>query len=1096
MKIKSLFIILLAVGISATVYFSKQTKVLAEYSSRTSQESLMSPEGRDYIYHALKSNISTGKIEAQDYIDMKKAVSKYKSKANKSIDYTWTELGPDNFGGRTRAILPVGESTVFAGSVAGGLWKSTNSGNSWNKVETDFRIVGSIGQAVNGDIYVGTGSSFESGNGGNGSSGFIGEGLYYSSDGGDSFTLVEETEPNFMVNNDGWAFINAIAKDPGHDSRVWFAAEEGVGYIENGGSPVLVDNGLGSNVRGQDIEISSDGSTILLSINNAKIKISTDGGQTFVGANEGTDLPSSGGARARVAISPSDPDFLYVMFSNSSGSFGGLWQSTDNGASWNNIVPEGVDYLNITGTQGNYDLALAVHPNEPSMVFLGGLTIWKAGSEIIEEQITTYFGFGSDHVHPDIHEITFSDNGMMYIGCDGGVYGSADFGQSFFVLNNGYNTQTFYNMAQSSDLNGVIGGAQDNGSIYIPGDGSMMSDLSGFPVSGGDGFGCEISLVTEGIGIGIVTSQNGTVRRANVNGNNPPASFYDNNIINQTGLGGDTGEAGPFYTDIALFEDTEDEDSQLTIEVVNPYLYDLFDTDLTDDEPVQIAVETNNKNIEFLYTLADDEIFHYWAEIERPALVTLEPLTQDPTYWWLNPQPLEEIVEVCILDTISSTLDTIIGSITPILYCDTNFVYDTIIDLPDTLIVDTFFVDCITIGFDTTMVTQMSYTTELVCHDEWHYAADVVTDVREHKLISDPYTSLFAVGFSGADGLWVTREALNYNVSPSWMRIVDVIPAQGVKSLTFSHDGDRLYYTVWNFSNTTRNVYEVSNLDQLYNAGPNGYTGGDIDNLNHRVIRNNAGGQITGIACDYNNPGHMVISVGQYGNTGQGKVQETWNADADDVDDIIWEDIWIPSSDASGLSKMPCYSVIIDRMDETGETIVVGTEFGIFATEDGGDNWSHEINDPSSNMTRGIDRTPVFELRQQVVSSKRWWHPENTGAIYAATHGRGMFRSDTNLSGEISVSEIENSSLLNGLEIYPNPTSNTATVTFELFSNEDVLLKIYTIQGELVKTISKDNLKRGKTSIQLDVNTFTQGNYILHLEAGNSSKTGKFMVIK
>ncbi len=675
----------------------------------------------------------------------------------------------------------------------------------------------------------------------------------------------------------------------------------------------------------------------------------------------------------------------------------------------------------------------------------------------------------------------------MYIGCDGGVYGSANLGQTFFELNRGYNTQTFYKIANSSALNKVLGGAQDNGTIYIPGDGSLPTLQSGLPASGGDGFGCEISLVTEGATVAFVTSQNNSLGRINVSAAAPPSPFYDNNITNFTGLS--DGNGLPFHTDIALFEDTEDEDSQQTIELVNPYDYDLFDADLTDDTPVQLLVHTNNKNIPFMYTLEDT--LHYWATIERPELTTLEPLTQDPNYWWLNPQPFDTIYNVCVVDTTEIIIDTIIGSINPIEFCDTTYFTDTIFFQGDSIPVDTFFINCITLGYDTIFVPDTTFITETICHDEYHYFADVVENVREHKLIQDPYTSLFALGFAGDDGIWVTREALNFNVSPSWMRIVDNAPGSGTKALTFSTDGDRLYYTGWG----TSSVKVVSNLDQLYKAGDNGYTGGDIDNLEISTVLPSAGGQITGIACDYHNPNHMVVSVGQYGQVSNGKVQETWNAlDANPS----WSNIWIPNNSPDpNLAKMPCYDVIIDREDETGATIIVGTEFGIFATENGGDSWATEVNDPADPSTStGIDRTPVFDLRQQVVLGKRWWHPENTGSIYAGTHGRGIFRSDATLDPAVGIDEASASKDSNVLSIYPNPTNALATIEFTLSQNQDVIINVFSIQGELVKTITKDNLTKGDKTLKLDVKDLPIGNYILQLDAGNSSKVGKFVIMR
>src|SRR5206468_6485466 len=46
----------------------------------------------------------------------------------------WTERGPNKVGGRTRAfaIDVANPTTLLAGSVAGGIWRSTNDGASWS----------------------------------------------------------------------------------------------------------------------------------------------------------------------------------------------------------------------------------------------------------------------------------------------------------------------------------------------------------------------------------------------------------------------------------------------------------------------------------------------------------------------------------------------------------------------------------------------------------------------------------------------------------------------------------------------------------------------------------------------------------------------------------------------------------------------------------------------------------------------------------------------------------------------------------------------------------------------------------------------------
>ncbi len=100
---------------------------------------------------------------------------------------TWSERGPDNVGGRTRALIfdpndPTQE-TVYAGGVSGGLWKNTaisDSNSAWSYVGISENLsVSSIAIDPNdANIwYVGTGESYTGGDG-------VGNGLWKTTDGG------------------------------------------------------------------------------------------------------------------------------------------------------------------------------------------------------------------------------------------------------------------------------------------------------------------------------------------------------------------------------------------------------------------------------------------------------------------------------------------------------------------------------------------------------------------------------------------------------------------------------------------------------------------------------------------------------------------------------------------------------------------------------------------------------------------------------------------------------------------------------------------------------------------------------------------------
>ena len=159
---------------------------------RTVIEESQSFKGAYEYMMSLKADPATGKIPYDLVLNAKQEVSDIlRTRSAAATSLLWAEMGPDNVGGRTRAILIDKDNTdkIFAGGVSGGLWLSLNAGLNWNIVEgtdaLDFSGVVSICQASNGDIYFGTGEGSTVGSFGgnsNGSTGIIGGGIYKSTD--------------------------------------------------------------------------------------------------------------------------------------------------------------------------------------------------------------------------------------------------------------------------------------------------------------------------------------------------------------------------------------------------------------------------------------------------------------------------------------------------------------------------------------------------------------------------------------------------------------------------------------------------------------------------------------------------------------------------------------------------------------------------------------------------------------------------------------------------------------------------------------------------------------------------------------------------
>jgi hypothetical protein len=82
------------------------------------------------------------------------------------------------------------------------------------------------------------------------------------------------------------------------------------------------------------------------------------------------------------------------------------------------------------------------------------------------------------------------------------------------------------------------------------------------------------------------------------------------------------------------------------------------------------------------------------------------------------------------------------------------------------------------------------------------------------------------------------------------------------------------------------------------------------------------------------------------------------------------------------------------------------------------------------------------------------------------------------------------------LKIYPNPVSNTATVSFSIPQSGNVSFKLFDIQGRLAKTITNRILEPGEQQIVLNTENMKPGIYLLKMESKNYSVTKKIVIVK
>lgn len=393
----------------------------------------------------------------------------------------WKEVGPNNIGGRTRALLidkndPNG-NTIWAGGVGGGLWKSRNINAEipvWNKVNDYLEnlAIGAIEQDPNDPqvMYLGTGEGYNNGDA------IAGLGIFRSIDGGDTWDLLPSTlNNNFRYTQD--IFI--------HPSGKMYAATRN-GVYESLDQGVSWARSHFQNSTFYDIVHDPVNELIYASYTTGILK-SADNGENWTRISGSTTGFPNFLTRVELAISQSNPEWLYIIGSDDGGA-SSVYVSTNSGESWiQKARPNNSNGTEFTNGQAWYDLDIAVDPFDPNHVIAGGVIIMRStnGGSNWERF--------ANNMHVDQHFVLFDPDraNVVYFGNDGGVYRSEN-GSAAQVQNrnNGYNITQFYACAIHPEpfKPFYLGGTQDNSSLLM----ERPGITSARNVKGGDGAFCHI----------------------------------------------------------------------------------------------------------------------------------------------------------------------------------------------------------------------------------------------------------------------------------------------------------------------------------------------------------------------------------------------------------------------------------------------------------------------------------------------------------------------------------------------------------------------------------------------------------------------------
>ena len=395
-------------------------------------------------------NFVDGYKKINPALDITRQESEKDPDFNRTNGGYWTVVGPTNVGGGIGrvdklAFHPTDPNQMFAGTPAGGLWKSTNGGNSWFPLNGYTPGLGVSGIIVDIDnpsnLYVlsGDGDSFING-------GFIytrsSVGLLRSTDGGGHWSIYSgiwtTTDPVF-----GFKLMQSKVL-----RYLFFACTtDGLFRSNDHGATWVRVASLGFN-QVFDIEQADNGYIYVATSN--RVYVSSDFGTNFtiVPLASFSTPPTAATQRTSISVPPNAQTTLYVHF----GGNGLLYRSVNNGSSFTLMGPS-------APTSTKYMAAMTVNPGNSNNVILGSLSLNTS-----TDGGATFPNTGAN-VHADFHDLEYNPlNNILYAGCDGGVYKSTDNGLNWVTAYDGMNTTQYYHMGCYPQNNGILmAGAQDNG---------------------------------------------------------------------------------------------------------------------------------------------------------------------------------------------------------------------------------------------------------------------------------------------------------------------------------------------------------------------------------------------------------------------------------------------------------------------------------------------------------------------------------------------------------------------------------------------------------------------------------------------------------
>ncbi len=477
---------------------------------------------RDPVTNKIPDNIRARELEFAKKLPKHKETVLFKGNSIQNTQaISWQERGPNNLGGRTRAFAADKRNAniVIAAGVSGGIWRSTNGGiDSWTLVtsKSDFPGVSCIAQDPRSGHedtwYAGTGEQEGNSADGAGAS-YFGNGIYKSTDNGQTWTLLSSTTGNPYTFDTDFDYVHSIAVSP-TTGTVFAATLNAIMRSTDGGSTWSRVRGDAQQTGRSEVAVNSAGH-VYASISSSNtvhpgIWRSTDDGVNWTNITP-TGFPSS---YKRIVIAPAPSDnnkvYIYAMTpgagkAKNAEEGSSVWvydASTNTWVDRSSNLPDFTTNAAGLDTQGGYNMYLEVKPDNPNFVLIGATNLYRTtdgfatpmanndtywiGGYATADDISPYA-----HHHPDIHSGFFQpgNSSVYFSGHDGGLSKTTDVTANPVVwsdIDRTYNVGQLYTISLAPEANGtyMAGGYQDNGCRFTTAGG--LSDWTEFQ-GGGDG---------------------------------------------------------------------------------------------------------------------------------------------------------------------------------------------------------------------------------------------------------------------------------------------------------------------------------------------------------------------------------------------------------------------------------------------------------------------------------------------------------------------------------------------------------------------------------------------------------------------------------